>query len=94
MPDARYDAEYQRVRRAVAVFVRSGQALCMQRDPRDPLSEPGSGCVMESRELDSRASFDLAHHPNGVDIDGPAHPTCNRRDGGVRRHHAPRVYVA
>lgn len=86
MADPRYGAEYQRIRRAVADYVATGQALCMQTDPHDPASEPGSGCVMPSRELDPRTSFDLAHDADGDRVIGPAHPRCNRRDGGVRRH--------
>lgn len=43
-------------------------------------------CVMGSRDIAPHEPADVAHDDSGTVVLGPAHATCNRRDGGIRRH--------
>ena len=41
-------------------------------------------CLMPSRHIEPGAAIDAAHAPGGLGYLGPAHPLCNRSEGGKR----------
>ncbi len=43
-------------------------------------------CGQATRDIAPEQGNDIAHDDAGLVILGPAHPSCNRADGGRRRH--------
>lgn len=46
-------------------------------------------CKYQTRDIAPDQGNDIAHDESGTVILGPAHPHCNRADGGRRRHQSP-----
>lgn len=77
MADPRYRTpEFRAERRRITAAQARGQWLeCVQPE-----------CVMDTRDIAPHQPADVAHDDTGTIVLGPAHATCNRRDGGIRRH--------
>lgn len=77
-------AAHKAARAKVKPIVDAGQAYCAQ-----PV------CVMPSRWIAPGSAWDLGHDDSGTAYIGPTHATCNRVDGGKRRHRRaePRRWV-
>jgi hypothetical protein len=83
---AKYNTrEYRAARKAITAAQRRGEWLvCVQPE-----------CVEASRAIAPSQPADVAHDDSGTVVLGPAHQSCNRVDGGKRRHLAttPRRWI-
>jgi hypothetical protein len=82
----RYGWQHQKERKRWEPVVAAGNGYCVQTDPRDPTSPPGSGCVMPTRWIKPGELWQLAHDYTGTTYLGPAHRRCNLRDAAIRGH--------
>jgi hypothetical protein len=69
--------EYRAARRTLGQQIAHGQGWCVQ-----------GICMKATRHIPPGTAWDVAHDDSGTVILGAAHATCNRADGGRRRHRA------
>jgi hypothetical protein len=77
MADSKYGSSYRAIRRAYAISVARGEAVC---------AEPT--CLMPTRAIAPGSKWDLCHDPTGTRILGPGHSKCNRSEGATRGNKA------
>lgn len=77
MAKAKYQTrDYRTARAAITAAQQRGEWLvCAQ-----PV------CLHPTRDIAPTQPTDVAHDDSGTVILGPSHSTCNRSDGGKRRH--------
>lgn len=84
MPRPKYGYDHQQERKRWAPRVARGECSCAE-----------VVCLMESRTIDPRDPWHLAHDPTGTVIVGVSHERCNTSEGAIRgnqlRGMAPRV---
>ena len=80
----KYGSEHQRERKRWVSVVARGDQLCAE-----------MVCLMDTRTIDPREPWHLAHDPTGTVIIGVSHERCNTSEGASRgnrmRGQGPRV---
>lgn len=69
-----YGTPHQQARKRYAAIVAGGHAACSE-----------AVCLRRSRRISPDEPWDLAHTRDRTRYLGPAHPECNRSEGGKRR---------